>query len=74
MISKTEFRDNMDKHLDLAKAEQSLVQRNETETSVLSVEKYLEPDDDFARAITVEELLVGIEEDIRNHFRGRNSK
>ena len=69
MISKTEFRDNMDKHLDLAKEEQSLVQRNETETSVLSVEKYLEPDDDFARAITVEELLEGVEGHIRKLYR-----
>ena len=65
---------DIDKHLDLAKAEQSLIQRNETETFVLSAEKYLEPDDDFARAISMEELLVGIEEDIHNHFRVRNSK
>ena len=69
MISKTEFRDNMDKHLDLAKAEQSLVQRNETETSVLSVEKYLEPDDDFARAISMEEFAKGVKEHIRELYR-----
>ncbi|MDR2907389.1 MAG: hypothetical protein LBU91_05315 [Bacteroidales bacterium] len=28
----------------------------------------LEPDDDLRRAITVEELLVGVHEDIRNFF------
>ena len=32
---------------------------------------FLEPDDDFRRAITAEELLVGIHEDIRKKFAAR---
>ena len=69
VISSAELRNNMKKYLDLAKTQQVVIQRGKTETFVLSEEKHLEPDDDLARAITAEQLLVGIKEDMREMFK-----
>jgi hypothetical protein len=58
----------MKKYLDLAKDETVVIQRGRTETFVLSRQERLTPDANLASAISAEELLVGIEEDIRKMF------
>ena len=68
VISSAELRNNMKKYLDLAKDETVVIQRGRTETFVLSRQERLSPDTNLASAITAEELLIGIEEDIRKMF------
>ena len=68
VISSAELRNNMKKYLDLAKDETVVKQRGRTETFVLSRQVRLTPDANLASAITAEELLIGIEEDIRKMF------
>lgn len=74
VISSAELRNNMKKYLDLAKTQKVVIQRGRTETFVLSAEQYLIPDEDLARAITMDELLVGVEADIREMFRKKTGK
>lgn len=69
VISSSELRNNMKKYLDLAMNEKIVIQRGRNETFVLIREEYLEPDEDLRRAICAEELLVGIETDIRTAYR-----
>ena len=69
VISSTELHDNVEKYLNLTRAEQVIIQRGETETFVLSSEQHLESDNDLSRAITVEELLEGVEGHIRKLYR-----
>lgn len=71
VISSSELRNNMKKYLDLAMNEKIVIQRGRNETFVLTREEYLEPDEDLRRAISAEELLVGIETDIRTAYRKR---
>lgn len=71
VISSSELRNNMKKYLDLAVNEKIIIQRGRNETFVLSKEDYLEPDEDLKRAITGQELLKGIEADIREAYRKR---
>ena len=73
VISSSELRNNMKKYLDLAIEEKIIIQRGRNETFVLTREEYLEPDEDLKRAISAEELLVGIEADIRKAYRKRNN-
>ena len=68
VISSAELRNNMKKYLDLAKDETVVIQRVRTETFVLSRQERLSPDANLASAITADELLIGIEEDIRKMF------
>jgi len=68
VISSAELRNNMKKYLDLAKDETVVIQRGRTETFVLSKQEGLSPDVNLANAISAEELLIGIEEDIRKMF------
>ena len=69
VISSSEFRNNMKKYLDLAANERILIQRGRNETFVLTREEYLEPDEDLKRAVSAQELLAGVEEDIRAAYR-----
>lgn len=73
VISSSELRNNMKKYLDLAIEEKIVIQRGRNETFVLTREEYLEPDEDLKRAISAEELLVGVEADIRKAYRKRNN-
>lgn len=73
VISSSELRNNMKKYLDLAIEEKIVIQRGRNETFVLTREEYLEPDEDLRRAISAEELLVGIEGDIRKAYRKRHN-
>lgn len=63
----------MKKYLDLAIEEKIVIQRGRNETFVLTREEYLEPDEDLKRAISAQELLAGIENDIRVAFRRRKN-
>lgn len=63
----------MKKYLDLAVEEKIVIQRGKNETFVLTREDYLEPDEDLKRAISAEELLVGIEADIRQAYQKRHN-
>ena len=58
----------MKKYLDLAKDETVVIQRGRTETFVLSKQERLSLDVNLANAISAEELLIGLEEDIRKMF------
>ena len=68
VISSAELRHNMKKYLDLAKDETVVIQRGRTETFVLSRQERLSPDANLARTISAEELLIGIEEDLKKMF------
>lgn len=59
VISSAELRSNMKKYLDLAAREQIIIQRGKNETFRLTREEYLEPDEDFQRAISLEEFRLG---------------
>lgn len=67
VISPSELKENMQKYLDLAGDEKIVIQRDGNETFILTREDYLEPDEDLRRAISAQELLIGIEADIRNN-------
>lgn len=69
VISPSELKDNMQKYLDLASDEKIVIQRDGNETFILTREDYLEPDEDLRRAISAQELLIGIEADIRKAYR-----
>lgn len=65
VISSAELRSNMKKYLDLAASEQIVIQRGRKETFVLQKKEYLEPDEDFNRAISLEEFREGAKEHIK---------
>lgn len=69
VISSAELRNNMKKYLDIAKSEEVIIQRGKTETFVLSMQKHLTPDEDLAQAISMDDLLSGVKEDIREMYR-----
>lgn len=69
VISPSELKDNMQKYLDLAGDEKIVIQRDGNETFILTREDYLEPDEDLRRAVSAQELLIGIEVDIRKAYR-----
>ena len=73
VISSSELRNNMKKYLDLAVNEKIVIQRGKNETFVLTREDYLEPDEDLKRAVSAQDLLVGIEADIREAYRKRQA-
>lgn len=59
VVSSSELRNNMKKYLDLAINEKIIIQRGRNETFVLTRETYLEPDEDLARAISLESFKEG---------------
>jgi hypothetical protein len=63
----------MKEYPDIAKTEKVIIQRGRTETFVLTKEEYLDPDEDFARAISMDELLIRVKEDIHDIYTA-NSK
>lgn len=68
VISSAELRNNMKKYLDLAAKEQIIIQRGRKETFVLQKREYLEPDEDFNRAISLEQFREGAKEHIKTLF------
>lgn len=69
VITSAELRNNMEKYLDIAKTQKVIIQRGKTETFVLTGKGVVEPDLALKGAMTAEEILVGIEEDVRELFR-----
>ncbi len=55
----------MKKYLDLAAQEQIIIQKGRKETFVLQKREYLEPDEDFNRAISLEQFREGAKEHIK---------
>ena len=73
VVSSKEFFGNGDKYFDIAKNERVFVQRDNMMFIVSrDRKKHKLPDDDFRRAITADELLEGIYEDIDQKFAYRN--
>jgi hypothetical protein len=72
VVSSKEFTTNQDKYFDMALDEQVYIRKDDNMFIVTVAnenrKKYLEPDDDLCRAITGEELLKGINEDLENFF------
>lgn len=68
IITHKELRDNTKMYLDLAKTEDIIIRRGETETFYLTSERFLEPDEDLERAITMDELYERVKLDIHKMF------
>ncbi|MCL2027522.1 MAG: hypothetical protein FWG79_03440 [Bacteroidales bacterium] len=73
VVSSTEFATHQQKYLDLARREQLLVNDGIhtfeiTYQPMVEEPIYFEPDEDFHRSITAEQLLEGVHEDIRRKF------
>ena len=68
VISSAELRNNMKKYLDLAAREQIVIQRGRNEIFVLQKKEYLEPDEDFNRAISLEQFKESVKEHIKTLF------
>lgn len=68
VISTAELRSNMKKYLDLAGQEQIVIQRGRKETFVLQKKEYIEPDEDFNRAIGLEQFREGAKEHVKKLF------
>jgi hypothetical protein len=67
VFSSAELRNNVKRHL--AATKPIAIQRGRAETFTLQTEKHLAPDADLSRAITLDELLVGVKEDLRAMFK-----
>ena len=68
IISSAELRNNMKKYLDLAANEQIVIQRGRNEIFVLEKREYLEPDEDFNKAISLEQFREGAKDHIKTLF------
>jgi hypothetical protein len=66
VISSAELRNNMKKYLDLAGSETVVIQRGKTETFILARQDDLP--EDFNRGITKDELMKGIEQDLKKIY------
>ena len=83
VVSSKEFTANQEKYFDLALDEQVFIQKdgnvfllvykNVDDMNIYHdasvYEEILEPDDDFRSAITMDEFLIGVKEDLREIFR-----
>jgi len=73
VISSSEFATHQQKYFDLARREQLLVNDGKymfriTCEPIVAEQIVLQPDDDLHSAITFDELLVGVKEDLREMF------
>jgi len=68
VISSAELRSNMKKYLDLAAKEEIIIQRGKKETFLLQKRECLEPDEDFNRAISLEQFREGAKKHIKTLF------
>ncbi len=80
VVSSTEFATHQDKYLKMAIEQDIYIEKGEkrfhlTYEPCVEEQPILEPDEDLRRAITIDELLVGIKEDLREMFRnGKQEK
>ena len=76
VVSSKDFATNQNKYFDMAMNERVFVQRGNSmfhlacsnEDTLVNERVYYEPDEDFYKSITKDELLKGIHEDIDNFF------
>jgi len=68
VISSTELRNDTEKYLDIAKTQKVVIQREGTDSFVLTQELHLSPDEDFHRAISMEDFRKGAKEHIRKLY------
>ena len=72
IVNSKEFEINQEQYLELAHNEQVFIPKDENMFVVTIAndkkKKYLEPDDDFRRAITFEEFRKGTHDIIHNFF------
>lgn len=73
VVSSTEFATHHDKYLDMAVNHDVCIKKGQKMFRVIyeprvEEQAVLQPDDDLRRAITMDELLVGIKEDLREMF------
>ena len=75
IVSTQDFATDVNRYFDLAIDGQVAVRRGDYMFNIVCnfepPQKVLQPDDDFRRAITIDELLVGIHEDIRRKYASR---
>ena len=74
-ISSKEFITNQKKYFDMALDREVLVKRGKNKFIISNAnpyEEFLEPDDDFRRAITMDELRRRVKEDIHKWFSEKN--
>jgi hypothetical protein len=70
IISSAELRGNMKKYLDLAGKEQIVIQRGKDETfELVKRQKIKEPDADFYRAVSAEQMLEWVLTDIDEMYK-----
>ena len=77
LVSSKEFSVNQDRYFDLAKNEDVFIKRNENRYRLVyemqhPEQEILEPDEDFYRAITMEELRKRVLEDVHQWYKERN--
>jgi len=77
VISTQEFVDNQNKYFNMAINQDVCIKRDEgmfqirynpVEENYVKKPKYKQPDADFYRAISMDELLIGVKEDLREMF------
>jgi hypothetical protein len=75
LVSSQDFATNYNKYFDLAINEKVVVKRGDYTFNIVcnleKEQKILQPDEDLHRAISAEELLKGIHEDIRRKLAAR---
>ncbi len=86
VVSIEEFKDNQSTYLDrIDSGDEILLQRDENKTykitpvtdldAVMGEEYILLPDDELKKAITFDELLIGVKEDLAEIYRkGKNAR
>ena len=68
VISSTELRNNTEKYLDIAKTQKVVIKSEGVDTFVLTKETYFHPDEEFNRAISMEEFRNGAKEHIKKLY------
>jgi len=75
VISSKEFITNQKKYFEMALDREVLVKRGKNKFIISNAnqcDEFLEPDDDFRRAITMDELRRRVKEDIHKWFSEKN--
>ena len=73
VISSNEFAANQQKYFDLARDRKEVYVQDKDDMFMVCYanskkKKYLEPDEDLRRAITMDELLVGVLDDVHKFY------
>jgi len=69
VVSSKEFVTNENKYFDMALNERVFIKRgNQMFIVTRDTKEYLEPDEDFRRAITIDELFDTVKENIRKKY------